>query len=134
MSHFTLQPDVAETLEHKGLEFLARFLGAALEGQPRNLVVLGELANVLTQLGRYEEGLAMDRRLVTEAPRDPLARYNLACSLALLARPEEALAELEEAVRLGYDDADFLQGDDDLVSLRDDPRFLEIVRRLEAGA
>jgi len=133
MSTFTLDPGVAETLDRQGQEFLARFLGTALERQPRNLLILGELANILTQLGRYEEGLALDRRLVDEVPRDPLARYNLACSLALLCRLDEALAELENAVELGYDDAEFLRQDDDLANLRDVPRFRALIERLEGA-
>jgi hypothetical protein len=60
--------------------------------------------------------------------------YNLACSLAILGEVGEALDALEEAVRLGYDDADFLQRDEDLANLREEARFRALVTRLEAGS
>ena len=57
------------------------------------------------------------------------AYYNAACSYALAGRHDRALAMLEAAVRSGWDDADMLQSDDDLDSIRGDVRFREILAR-----
>ncbi len=119
-------------LERLGLEFLADFLGRARRHRPEDVEVLAELATTLTRLGRHEEGLSLDRRLVELLPDDATARYNLACSLALCHASAAALLELERAIELGYSDADHLLADEDLSSLRHEPNFLALVERLRS--
>lgn len=63
-------------------------------------------------------------------PDDPSVHYDLACAWAQGDRPGPALDALERAVDLGYADGAWLASDPDLASLRDDPRFPELVRRL----
>jgi len=113
-----------------GLEFLAEVLGIEARERPANSAALVSLGMVLTQLGRYSEGLAVDRRLVELHPEDSTAHYNLACSLALVGEREKALDSLEEAVRRGYDDAPHLALDPDLSSLRAEARFLALQAKL----
>jgi Flp pilus assembly protein TadD len=120
-------------LTRTGLTFLAEFLGVEVERHPGNLEALAELGHALTRLGRVDEGLDVDRRLVRLAPENSTVHYNLACSLALLRRPAESLAALERAIELGYDDAEHLLADEDLATLRDDSRFRSIVQRLRAA-
>ena len=88
------------------------------------------LGHALTRLGRNTEGLDLDRQLVQACPDDPIAHYNLACSLALLGRVRPALDALDEAIRLGFDDPDHLESDGDLESLRSEPRFRAMVAEL----
>lgn len=64
------------------------------------------------------------------AGQAPRALYNLACARALLGEREAALAALERAVDAGFTDAGSLSGDEDLASLRDEPRFRGLVERL----
>lgn len=116
--------------ETLGLDFLARFYRVEIDRRPGHLEVLAELGHVLTRLGRFEEGLDVDREFVRRCPEDSTAHYNLACSLALVERPGEALDELERSVDLGYDDAAHLVADEDLASLRSEPRFRALVERL----
>jgi tetratricopeptide (TPR) repeat protein len=127
-----LPPDLLERLDHLGLEFLAEILGRASARHPDDLGPLTELATILTRLGRLQEGLAADERLVRLAPDDPTVRYNLACSLALLGRTQDALDALEYAFVLGYRDTAHLLADDDIESLRAEPRFQALVARLQA--
>lgn len=129
----TPSPALEERLEHLRLEFLAEFLGQATRRHPDNFDALVELATVLTRLGRYQEGLEADERLVGLAPGDPTVHYNLACSLALLGRVEPAFAALERAIELGYGDGDQLAHDADLENLRALPRFQVLVERLRAS-
>ena len=121
---------LAPVLDALGLEFLAGFLETELERHPENLDAWIELGHVYTRAGRFEKGLEVDQELVRRAPQDPTARYNLACSLALLTRTEEALDSLEQAVALGYRDPEHMIADQDLASLREEPRFVELVRAL----
>lgn len=82
-------------------------------------------AEVLPLFERAEYGEA--KRILAEAhERDPDAAgllYNLACAEARLGEREPALEHLARAVELAPRFAEFAQGDDDLASLRDDPRF-----------
>ena len=102
----------------------------ALRSEPEDLGTLSWLGHAYTRLGRIEEGLAIDLRLTALRPEDPVARYNLACSYALLRRLDEAFESLDAAVDLGYRDPAHLSEDPDLDPLRSDPRFTEIVARL----
>lgn len=130
----SLPPELQERFEHLGLEFLAEFLGRASARHPERLETLAELATTLTRLGRLEEGLAADQRLVRLVPDDPTAHYNLACSLALLGRKETALDALERAFELGYRDGEHLAADEDLDALRAEPRFRALAARLADAA
>lgn len=124
-----LPPALAARLDRVGKAFLAEFLEVETRLHPGNLDALAELGHVYTRLGRYADGLELDRRLVRLVPDNPTVRYNLACSLCLLGRRDEALDALEAAVELGFHDAGHAESDDDLADLREDPRF----RRLLAG-
>jgi Flp pilus assembly protein TadD len=122
-----------QRVAHAGLEFQARFFGVVAQRYPRDPEALSELGHALTRLQRYEEGLAVDRQLVRMVPENETAHYNLACSLALCGRTDEALDTLAEAMRLGYDDLGHLLTDDDLTSLREEPRFRELTARIRRG-
>lgn len=130
MRPFPLIPRVRQRLDRLGLEFLAEFFAIETDRHPSNVDALGDLAHALTRLGRLEDGLAVDRQLVRLVPGNPIVHYNLACSLALLERPDEAIEALEKAVELGYEDPTHLVGDEDLVRLHGDERFQRLVRRL----
>ncbi len=130
---FHVPPHVLEEMELVGQEFLADYYRAETDRHPGNVGALAELAPGLPRRGRLEEGLQTDEKLLRLVPDNPTVHYNLACSLALLDRPDGALDALEKAVRLGYDDAEHLVRDEDLRPLRDELRFQRIVRRLEAA-
>lgn len=125
-------PGIAREVERRGLEFLAEFYATERARKPDNLDVLIELGHVLTRLGRYEEGLVVDRELAELEPEDPNVLYNLACSLALTGRKDEAVRTLERAILHGYRDAEHLATDEDLASLRDDARYAALIAALRA--
>jgi tetratricopeptide (TPR) repeat protein len=117
--------------EQSQLEFELEFFGRILERYPDYVDVLRVQGNNLSLVGRYAECLQIDRRLVRLRPTDPLVHYNLACSYALLNRTEQALKSLRRAIELGYRDFRYLREDRDLDSLRQDPRFRQLLRELE---
>jgi tetratricopeptide (TPR) repeat protein len=112
------------------LRFQIGICEEVLRNSPDDTESLRFLAHAYFAIGRPEEGLAADRRLADLLPRDPRVRYNLACSCALLGRPDEALERLREACDLGFDDLNLLRRDRDLDAIRQDPRFQEVERRL----
>jgi len=126
-----LSPPLEREYGRLGDEFLASFLDQEVTRRPRSFEALELLGEVLTRLGRHTEGLAVDRRLVTLAPEDATVRYNLACSLALTQDTEAALQALTEAIGLGFENVDLLRTDDDLASLREDPRYVRLVAALQ---
>jgi tetratricopeptide (TPR) repeat protein len=117
--------------EQNQLDFELDFFGRILERDPDYVDVLRVQGNNLTLKGRYAEGLQIDKRLVQLRPEDPLAHYNLACSYALLKRPDHALKILRRAVELGYRDFRYMREDHDLDSIRHDPRFRQLLREFE---
>jgi predicted Zn-dependent protease len=108
----------------------AEFLTGVARRCPDDLPTLKALADLYTTCGEYGKGLEMDKRLVKLLPEEPLVWYNLACSYALLKQKEEAFTCLERSIELGYKNLAWLSQDDDLLSLRKDPRFTNIVRKL----
>ena len=115
MDPFPVTAPLREQLELAGSEFLVDFFGREVERHPDNLHAWFELGHLFTRL----------------VPTDPTVYYNLACSLALLSRNDEALGALERSIELGYDDADYLLNDEDLVTLRQDPQFAQLVARIK---
>ncbi|NOZ23603.1 MAG: tetratricopeptide repeat protein [Planctomycetes bacterium] len=113
------------------LAFDVVFLEGVLENDPCNAEALVYLGHAYTHLGRYEDGLRMDRRIVRMFPDDPTSFYNLACSYSLLNRIDEAIEALRQAEDRGYSDWLYMLKDPDLDNLQNDPRFAAIVRRIQ---
>src|SRR5881227_3981270 len=84
----------AKPAEPSQLDFELDFFGGILERAPDYVDVLRVQGNNLTLKGRFPDGLQIDKRLVQLRPNDPLAHYNLACSFALLKRPDQAIKTL----------------------------------------
>lgn len=103
------------------------FLQDVARRLPEDTEVMRALGDLYTKTGAYAEGLQMDERLSRLCAEDPLVWYNLACSLALSGRVDDAIESLNKAVELGYDDYEWMKKDSDLASLHDDPRFQSIL-------
>jgi tetratricopeptide (TPR) repeat protein len=118
-------------MAHPDQEFEICFFEDILRKNPSYSEVIELLGGLYTKQGRVDEGLRMDRRLVRLAPENPIAHYNLACSLALKRRKADAVRALRRAVEMGYRDLDWLREDPDLASLRNHASFREIESELE---
>jgi len=57
---------------------------------------------------------------------DCMVMYNLACLEAINENTEEAFSWLEGSIDAGYGDPEWMLADEDLASLREDPRFGEL--------
>jgi len=115
------------------LEFEVDFLEGVLAQDPHHEDTLIFLGNAYTRLGRYQEGLDIDLRIVKLRPNDPTALYNLGCSYSLVGDIGKAVAALESAVEKGYADVSHMLQDPDLTALRNDPRFQDILARIAKG-
>ena len=124
------QPSARVPDQHQ-LDFELEFFEGVLTRCPDYVDALRIMGNLLTLKGRFADGLQIDKRLVQLRPSDPLAHYNLACSFALLKRPEQSLKTLRRAVELGYRDFRYMKEDRDLDLIRHDPRFRQLLREFE---
>jgi len=122
---------LARLAEQSQLDFELDFFAGILDRHTGYVDVLRAHGNNLTLKGRYAEGLEIDKKLIQLRPNDALAHYNLACSYALLKKPELALKTLRRAVELGYRDFRYMREDRDLESIRHDPRFRQLLREYE---
>ncbi|HEX4324629.1 MAG TPA: tetratricopeptide repeat protein, partial [Gaiellaceae bacterium] len=73
--------------------------------------------------GRYDEAMQMLREGLETKPDNPAILYNLACAEALAGYSEAALEHLNAAVAGDEVFREPAQTDNDLASIRDDPRF-----------
>lgn len=107
--------------------FAISFFESVLTRDPRDPAIIEPLAHLYTEAERYEEGLALDHRLVQLEPENATAHYNLACSFALTGQVDVALKQLREAFQLGYRDVDWMLNDEDLETVRTLPGFSELL-------
>ena len=75
----------------------------------------------------YEGALAACHVALEKFPGNALILYNIACMQSMLGRGDEALETLGGAVEKWAKFKENAKGDDDFTSLREDPRFLELV-------
>ena len=112
-------------------EFEIRFFESVHRRNPSYATVVELLGGLYTRQGRIADGLKMDRKLVKLQPHNATAHYNLACSLALSKRNSAALRELQQAVKLGYRDFDWMQQDPDLDPIKKHPEFQVLLETLK---
>ncbi|WP_309381446.1 tetratricopeptide repeat protein [Cerasicoccus frondis] len=111
--------------------FEIEFFEGVHRRNPTDPEVVEILGSLYSDLGQVDDSLRMDSCLVDLQPKNANAHYNLACSLALKQRNDEALNSLRQAVELGYRDVTWLLDDPDFKDLREHPLFQEIVIELE---
>ena len=117
--------------QQRDLDIEIGFMEGVVHRDPHFLEALQILGDDYTRRGKFHEGLKIDEQLAELRPDDPTMLYNLACSYALLKRPDQALRTLRRAVELGYRDFRYMREDRDLDSIRHDPRFRQLLREYE---
>lgn len=75
----------------------------------------------------YEGALAACHEALAKFPGNALILYNVACMESLLGRGDDALGTLRTAVEAHPKFKDNAREDGDFASLREDPRFVELV-------
>jgi quercetin dioxygenase-like cupin family protein len=98
--------------------------GAAFEPSPWEWWLS---ATPYRQSGEYARGLEIVREGLAERPDHPVMHFQVACYEALIGNREEAFERLRYAVEHDPRIAEWARGHPTLESLRDDPRFAELV-------
>jgi serine/threonine protein kinase/Tfp pilus assembly protein PilF len=114
----------AKMLLDRGIHALEKQLDTVPEDVRARMLLAGYYAAT----GRSEESVRQLQTAVALRPRDSNVLYNAACTHALLQQPREALDMLKAAKEAGWANLDWAKRDTDLISLRDDPEFLELCR------
>ena len=122
-----------QSLDDIAAEFQIKLYETALALGRESLSLTVELAELYTQVGRYQDGLILDRSLVEREPDNPVFHYNLACSLSLVGQTDPAFLVLDQAIELGFRDFKLLLEDRDLKNLHADPRWKQLVSRITRG-
>ncbi|HSE37699.1 MAG TPA: tetratricopeptide repeat protein, partial [Blastocatellia bacterium] len=84
----------------------------------------------LHQSDRFIEAIQAFTESIRLRHRQATSMYNVACGYALLNDKDNALFWLDRSLVAGFDRPDLLRDDSDLDSLRSDPRFNEIVKKV----
>jgi adenylate cyclase len=122
------------TGDKAGAEAMAKRALAGLiqqcEMEPENARPQYLAAGLLQRLGRGEEGKAFAEKALRMRPNDFGTLYNVACFYSLAGDCERALELLERAIGHGGGYYDWIIHDNDLLALRDLPRFRQLVEGL----
>lgn len=100
-----------------------------LELNPDNPRALYMGALALTGLGESERSRDWTRRALKMEPEDPSVLYNIACAFAKENQTGEAVEALTKAIDNGFGHWQWIEHDTDLDSLREDPGFIELLKR-----
>ena len=76
--------------------------------------------------GDYETAITKQLVVVAQRPNDPVAHFNAGCFAARAGRADEAVDHLRRAVDVNERIKELIATDEDLDSIRDDPRFVEL--------
>jgi TolB-like protein/cytochrome c-type biogenesis protein CcmH/NrfG len=101
-----------------------------LEVNPKDIVVLSRVAVTYASKGESAKATEAMRRIMEVDPNDGMALYNCAGAYGCLGKKENALTYLESALEKGMMNLiDWIENDPYLESIRDDPRFREILSK-----
>jgi tetratricopeptide (TPR) repeat protein len=89
-------------------------------------------ANQLGRAGRREDAIREGTKALTLTPGDPHMLYNAACMYASLGESSRAIDTLRQAVEAGYTNVGWMQNDPDLIPLRDDPAYVDMLRAMKS--
>ena len=103
---------------------------AITKADPKNGTAWFRLGYTLHIQGKLDEAIVAHQKAAEFAPNGPVAMYNLGCAYALKKMPDKAFETLEKAVAAGMRDPDQFEGDTDLDSLRDDPRYKQLLEKM----
>ncbi len=117
--------------EEENLEDKIRLYSKAIELNPDYSEAYNNRGVAYRKKGEYDRAILDFDKAIELNPDGVLAYFNKACALAMKGKKEEALDNLEIAANKGYKDIKLARTARDLDSLRDDPQFEVIMKKIE---
>ncbi len=136
--NYMILPQLYRSLGRKDAELnaygrLVEMLRGVVRLNPDDLTATLVLGGSLVALGEKERGLEHIAWTVEHALADEARLlYNAACTYAIAGEVDKALHTLERAYKAGYADHSWMRQDSDLDPLRDHPRFLALLSKMES--
>ena len=93
--------------------------------------VNGFCATILYDMKLYSNSISLFKSALGNAVGDAYISYNIACNYSLLNKKSEALFWLNKSLEYGWSDWQHAIADKDFSSLREDPEFIEIIRKMK---
>ena len=118
--------EAADAANRKAVKLIERHL--ELNPDDTRALTLGAAANA--SIRDTERAVQYAARAIAVDPEDPMLLYNVACTYGMLGRSGECLDALEQAVSNGWGDKSWLEHDSDLDSIREEPRYLSLIRAM----
>jgi TolB-like protein/Tfp pilus assembly protein PilF len=118
--------DEAKAVRRRGV----RIAEEHLRLRPDDARALYMGANGLVALGETARGLEWADRALALDPDDAMLLYNIGCIKAMAGARDDALDCLERAVQAGMRNLGWLEHDSNLDSIRQHPRFAELMQSL----
>ncbi|MER8977220.1 adenylate/guanylate cyclase domain-containing protein [Mesorhizobium sp. M0800] len=101
--------------------------------RPDHAHAVGHGAALLAYLGEKERAKEWASRVLIMESEDPKSHYNVACALARLKDPAQALDLLESCIpKMSPEFINWVQQDTDLIALHSHPRFKALIERGKA--
>ena len=85
-------------------------------------------ALTLLEDGNIDESKNEADKAIELNPTDPLMQYNTACFYSNVGEKNLAIDTLKNAMAAGYQDYEWIKRDSDLDNIRNEPKFLELMR------
>jgi beta-lactamase regulating signal transducer with metallopeptidase domain len=122
---------VYEALRNGNWQQAIDALRPMVEQDPHSADAVFYLGYAIHAHGDYEQAIRYHQMASEFVGTRTFALYNWSCALALLGRPEEAVAKLREALDAGFIPSGDLADDPDFVSLSNNAEFQEIRQQQE---
>jgi tetratricopeptide (TPR) repeat protein len=107
---------------------------ALTESDPKDAQSWLNLGYALHAQGKLDEALPIHMKAAEFNATKAVASYNAACVYARQNNVEEAIAWLTKAVGARFNDANTMQNDSDLASVRSDGRFAQLLEEVRKNA
>jgi len=142
LTHSAQAPPVELTEAHSAalerfgvasFEELKERSNAEIAADPTNGRAFYELGWAFVGQGDFESAIPVFEEQYELGYTTTFASYNVSCCYARLGETEDALVWLRKSIESGYNNADAMEADPDLESLRDDSRFQAMMREVRSS-